>query len=56
MDIAYRFLDPNSESEIHQWLHLHSACFHYEITRTLWNHIHLANPFYKKKYLWFLLQ
>jgi predicted N-acetyltransferase YhbS len=48
MEITYRFLDPNSESDIYQWLHLHSDCFQYEITRDLWDHIYIADPFYYK--------
>jgi predicted N-acetyltransferase YhbS len=48
MDITYRFLDPGSESDISQWLDLHSVCFQYKITRYLWDHIYMANPFYKK--------
>jgi predicted N-acetyltransferase YhbS len=48
MDITYRFLDPRSESDICQWLNLHSVCFQDEITRDLWDHIHMADPFYNK--------
>ena len=48
MDIRYRFLNPNSESDIEQWLDLHSVCFQYTISRALWEHIYLANPFYRK--------
>ena len=48
MNNTYRFLDPSSESDIYQWLNLHSVCFQYEITRDLWDHIHMADPFYNK--------
>ena len=48
MNITYRFFDTNSESDIYQWLDLHSICFQYDISQNLWDIIHLKNPFYNK--------
>jgi GNAT superfamily N-acetyltransferase len=48
MEITYRFLDTESDSDISQWLDLYSVCFQQEITRNFWDYIHLKNPFYKK--------
>jgi GNAT superfamily N-acetyltransferase len=48
MQITYRFLDTQSDSEISQWLHLYSVCFEVEITKNFWDYFYLDNPFYKK--------
>lgn len=48
MNISYRYLDINSESEIIQWLDLHSVCFNYTLSLSLWNHQYIKNPFFIK--------
>lgn len=48
MEITYRFLDTESDSDISQWLDLFSLCFQQEITNNFWNYIFMENPFYKK--------
>jgi len=48
MEITYRFLDTESDSDISQWRDLFSLCFQQEITNNFWNYIFMENPFYKK--------
>ena len=41
MEVNYRLLKTDSDSEAAQWLDLHRICFQQPVSKELWHWIHL---------------